>query len=146
MRNYQIYLIEDEFAMHYYGREKLFFNLFLEYINSKGYHKSILQKQIEYVTKDIPFSKLSMALAERRNPTHDHVSENEVYYTETKNGTSKAALVIGKDYLHLKSEGTYEAETEFFESIRKCESGFLALDFENKHFGWLKPIKERKFV
>ena len=37
MRTYQIYLIEDEFAHHYFGRERLFFNLFLEYIQTTGH-------------------------------------------------------------------------------------------------------------
>ena len=54
MRTYQIYLIEDEFAQHFFGRERLFFNLFLEYIQTTGSLKSILQKQIEFVTKEDP--------------------------------------------------------------------------------------------
>ena len=54
MRTYQIYLIEDEFAHHYYGREKLFFNLFLEYIQARGRLKSILQKQIELCHQNSP--------------------------------------------------------------------------------------------
>ena len=47
MKTYQIYLIEDEFAQHFFGREKLFFNLFLEYIQTTGPLRNILQKQIE---------------------------------------------------------------------------------------------------
>lgn len=65
MRTYQIYLIEDEFAHHYYGREKLFFNLFLEYIQARGRLKSILQKQIEYVTKTVPIIQLQLAIEQR---------------------------------------------------------------------------------
>ena len=48
--------------------------------------------------------------------------------------------------LIVKAEGNYEAETAFFECIRKCGASFLAIDFEHEQFGWLKPIKERKFV
>ena len=34
LRTYQIYFIEDEFAQHFIGRERLFFNLFLDYIQT----------------------------------------------------------------------------------------------------------------
>ena len=31
MRNYQLYLIVNEFASHYFGRERMFFQLFQEH-------------------------------------------------------------------------------------------------------------------
>ncbi|MCK2010875.1 sporulation inhibitor of replication protein SirA, partial [Peribacillus sp. Aquil_B8] len=76
MRTYQIYLIEDEFAHHYYGREKLFFNLFLEYIQAKGRLKSILQKQIEYVTKTVPIIQLQLAIEQRLQKKMNYWTQN----------------------------------------------------------------------
>lgn len=148
MRTYQIFLIEDEFAHHYYGREKLFFNLFLEYIQAKGGLKSILQKQIEYVTKTVPVIQLQGVIEQRLKKKMNFWSQNGKYYLEKTNGTStsKAALTFEGDSIILKAEGDYEAETAFFECIRKCEAGFLAIDFDHEKYGWLKPIKERKFV
>ncbi|TKH02690.1 sporulation inhibitor of replication protein SirA [Peribacillus simplex] len=146
MRTYQIYLIEDEFAHHYYGREKLFFNLFLEYIQAKGRLKSILQKQIEYVTKTVPIIQLQLAIEQRLQKKMNYWTQNGKYYLEKTNGSSKAVLIIHNDSITLKAEGDYEAETAFFESIRKYEASFLAIDFEHEKYGWLKPIKERKFV
>ncbi|PLS16781.1 sporulation inhibitor of replication protein SirA [Bacillus sp. M6-12] len=146
MRNYLIYLIEEEFARHYYGREKLFFNLFLEHNVATGIKKDILQKQIEFVTKPIPTLHIQNLFEQLSVGRKDFSFQKGVYYIEKKNGRSKATLTLHQKHLAIKAEGNFEAETSFFESIRKCEPCFLALDLENRRYGWLKPIKERKFV
>ena len=146
MRTYKIFLIEDEFAHHYYGREKLLFNLFLEYIQERGRLKSILQKQIEFITKKVPILQLQAVIELRLQKKMNFWSSNGKYYLEKTGGSSKAALAIHDNSLILNAEGDYEAETAFFECLRKCEPSFLAIDFEHKKYGWLKPIKERKFV
>ena len=144
MRTYQIYLIEDEFAQHFFGRERLFFNLFLEYIQTTGSLKSILQKQIEFVTKAIPKQQLERTITKQIQNKKNFRFENGEYYIENNN--SRAILLIHDDFLVVKAEGNYVAETVFFECIRKCGASFLAIDFDHDRFGWLKPIKERKFV
>ena len=147
MRTYQIYLIEDEFAQHFFGRERLFFNLFLEYIQTTGPLRNIIQKQIEFVTKTIPKQQLESTIMQQIQKKKNFHFLNEEYYLENnKNGSSRAILLIHDDVLVVKAEGNYVAETAFFECIRKCGASFLAIDFDHERFGWLKPIKERKFV
>lgn len=146
MRNYRIYLIVDEFAHHYFGREKLFFNLFLEYTLSSGRQKGILQKQIEYITKPVPAAALQNILEKLSLRNKDFLCKDGVYYIEKKYGKSRAALKLDDEYIQLHADGDFEAETAFFECIRKYESSFLAIDLENNRYGWLKPVKERKFV
>ncbi|RFU68362.1 sporulation inhibitor of replication protein SirA [Bacillus sp. V59.32b] len=146
MREYRIYLIEGEFAHHYYGREKLFFNLFLEYTNSSGKQKSILQKQIEYITKPVPLEALVNILEIQSLKKKGFTCKEGVYYLEKSYGRSRAALKLNREYMVLQAEGDFEAETSFFECIRKYDSDFLAMDLENNRYGWLQPIKERKFV
>ena len=145
LRTYQIYFIEDEFAQHFIGRERLFFNLFLDYIQTTDPLKSILQKQIEYVTKPIPKQKLESMVVQKLKRKSNFHSQDGVYYLDYYGG-SQADLLIQDHALIVKAEGNYVAETAFFECIRKCGSSFLAVDFEHERFGWLKPIKERKFV
>ena len=82
MRTYQIYLIEDEFAQHFFGRERLFFNLFLEYIQTTGPLRSILQKQIEFVTKAIPKQQLERTINETNSKKKNFRFENGEYYIE----------------------------------------------------------------
>ena len=55
-----------------------------------------------------------------------------------------ATLEVGESMIVVKASGSYEAETAFFEVLRKIESSFLAVDLDHQRFGWLKPMKERK--
>lgn len=146
MRTYQIYLIEDEFAHHFFGRERLFFNLFLEYIQTTGTLRGILQKQIEYVTKTIPKQQVEKVIKQQMKKKNNFLFQNGEYYIENSNGINRATLLINDHVLVVKAEGNYVAETVFFECIRKCGTSFLAIDFDHERFGWLKPIKERNFV
>lgn len=36
MRTYQLYLIDEPFASHYFGREQMFYQLFKEYEQATG--------------------------------------------------------------------------------------------------------------
>lgn len=145
MRAYQLYLIEDEFASHYFGRERMFFQLFKEYEQSSGEMKSILSKQIEFVTKPIPGLKLHQYIHQQLQKKKGFLTEKSAYYIEMGK-RSRAKLEVFDRCLVLEAAGSYEAETVFFEVLRKSESSFLAVDLKHHCYGWLKPIKERKFV
>ncbi|WP_026583318.1 sporulation inhibitor of replication protein SirA [Bacillus sp. J33] len=145
MRAYQLYLIEDEFASHYFGRERMFFQLFEEHEHSTGEMKSILSKQIDFVTKPIPGLKLHQYIHQQLQRKKGFLRENGAYYIEMSK-RSRAKLEIFDRCLVLEAAGSYEAETVFFEVLRKSESSFLAIDLQHQRYGWLKPIKERKFV
>ena len=145
MRNYQLYLIVNEFAAHYFGRERMFFQLFQEYKEAVGQNKSILNEQIHFITRPIQTLKIQQVIVQnlQRNKTlHDH---HGTYYIEI-GSRSFAKLEMHERYIDIKSSGDYEAETIFFEVLRKIESSFLAIDFENYRCRWLKPIKETKYV
>jgi hypothetical protein len=145
VRNYQIYLIEEEFAAHYFGRERMFFQLFQEFEYSVGEIKSILSKQIHYITRPIPNLRLNQFIHQQLQTKKDFRSENSAYYIE-QGIRSTAKLELFDRHLILQATGSYDAETVFFEVLRKSEEAFLAIDLYNERFGWLKPIKERKFV
>ncbi|MCR2820616.1 sporulation inhibitor of replication protein SirA [Lederbergia panacisoli] len=145
MRIYLIYLIEDEFADFFYGRESKFIELFIAERRLRGNRKEIVQKQIKYITKPLPYLDLHKHLA--------HSVENKEFYIKGKvycaNNTGLhegAELVIGERCLQLKAWGSYASESIFFEVLRKFNGRFLAMDIENDQYGWVKPIKERKFV
>ncbi|MFB6468903.1 sporulation inhibitor of replication protein SirA [Cytobacillus sp. Hz8] len=145
MRIYQVYLIEDEFATHYFGRERLFYQLFYEYRHSKGELHEIIKKQIDYITKSIPNLRLHHFINQQLQRFKDFRAENGIYYIENKK-LGSAKLEVFEKALLLQAFGNYEAETLFFEVLRKSETSFIAIDLENQRYGWLKPIKERKFV
>lgn len=145
MRTYQLYLIEDEFASHYFGRERMFFQLFEEHHYSFGSMKDILSKQIHFITKPIPTLRLHQHLNQQLQRMKDFRVEKGTYYID--NGKiSSAKLDVFDKYIRLEASGSYDAETIFFEILRKNESSYLAIDLSHHRYGWLKPIKERKFV
>jgi hypothetical protein len=146
MRVYQLYLIEDEFTNHYFGRERMFFDLFSEEKHSYGELKKIIQKQIQYITKPIPALRIHQVINQHLAKLKGYMSENGHYRVELAGRTSIATLSVKDGYVLVQAEGNYEAEAIFFEVLRKCEASFLAIDIDHGRYGWLKPIKERKFV
>ncbi|WP_031540187.1 MULTISPECIES: sporulation inhibitor of replication protein SirA [unclassified Bacillus (in: firmicutes)] len=146
MRRYQLYLIKEKVAIHYNGRERLFYNLFSDHTKTDDEQlKRILQKQVDFIT--LPISKWMI-----ENQLYAALQQNKsfqlkegVFYIDNGN-LSKASLTVEENYLSIEADGYYDAESIFFEIIRKHEPSFLAIDVENGRFGWLKPIKERNFV
>lgn len=146
VRKYQLYLIEDEFATHYFGRERLFFQLFKEHQKANGELKFITQKQISYITKKVEVLKIHQLIQKQLGKIKGFKAEHGAYSIELSGKLSTAKLEVFQDLITIDAQGSYEAETAFFEVLRKCESSFLALDLEHQRYGWLKPIKERKFI
>ena len=146
MRTYKLYLIEDEFASHYFGREKMFFELFQEKYHFEGELKTIIEKQIDYITKPIPSLQIHKLIHQRLGKNKDFSIKRGIYYIEKMGSVNFAQLQVFERFILVQAKGSYDSETIFFEVLRKCETSFLAIDFNNQRFGWLKPIKERKFV
>ncbi|MED4228125.1 sporulation inhibitor of replication protein SirA [Neobacillus cucumis] len=146
MRKYQLYLIEDEFAAHYFGRERIFFQLFHEHHSADGELKFITQKQIIYITKKVEVLKIHSLLQKQLGKMKGFKADHGAYTINLSGKLSMARLEVFQDLITVEAEGSYEAETAFFEVLRKCESSFIAIDLEHERIGWLKPIKERKFV
>jgi len=146
VRNYQLYLIEDEFAAHYFGRERMFLQLFQERERAKGELEFIIKKQISYITKSVEVLKIHQLIQKQLGKIKGFKAEHGAYSIELSGKLSAAKLEVFHDLITVEAKGNFEAETAFFEVLRKCESSFLALDLEHQQVGWLKPIKERKYV
>ncbi|PKG22358.1 sporulation inhibitor of replication protein SirA [Niallia nealsonii] len=146
MRKYELYLIEENVALHYNGKEKMIYNLFFEHTNTKDSTlKAILKKQIDYITRPIPEWKIQQVLLMELQKKSWFQHNVEGYYIKNDN-LSSAMLSILNNCLQIKANGYYDAELVFFELLHKYEPNFLAIDIENGRYGWLKPIKQRNFV
>lgn len=147
MRAYQLYLIKDEIASHYVGKERMFYQLFKDYNSAEGELKSIISKQIEYLTKPLPVLRIHQLLYQQLSKHTGFRVEQGTYHLRSNKLPSTATLKIVNDRtLLVESDGSLEAETIFFEVLRKSETSFMAVDIDSTRYGWLKPIKERKFV
>ncbi|MBS4199063.1 sporulation inhibitor of replication protein SirA [Bacillus sp. FJAT-49732] len=145
MRIYLIYLIKDEFADFFYGRECKFVELFIAERRLRGEMKDIVQQQIKYITKPLPYLDLHKHLAHSVQNKEFYI-KGKVYCAENTGIHEGAELSIGERCLQLKAWGSYAFESIFFEVLRQFNGKFLAMDIENDQYGWVKPIKERKFV
>ncbi|MFZ3587820.1 sporulation inhibitor of replication protein SirA [Bacillus sp. DJP31] len=146
MREYTIYWIEEEFAHHYFGREKMFYHLFEEYTSAIGELRPILNKQVNYVTKPIPVLHINQFIQNEMKTKTNYRFIEELHIFQANKNKSKATLHVSEQHLTLVGTGEYEAEMTFFELLRKWDSRFLAVDTNQMRFGWLTPIKQRKFV
>jgi hypothetical protein len=146
VRSYQIYWIEKEFASFFYGRERLFFNLFLQRQSSNGWLKEILDKQVDFITKPIPYLPIQRYVGQEVQRREDILKVEESYIIELPDGSGGVKMNIQKDYIKIDAWGLEEIETLFFEILRKVDGRLLAIELEHERFGWLKPIKERKYV
>jgi hypothetical protein len=146
VRKYQLYLIEDEFAAHFFGRERLFYKLFQEHEYADGELKFITDKQIAYITKKLEVLKFHKLIQKQLGKLKGFKADHGAYLIELSGKLSTAKLEIFQEMITVEACGSYEAETAFFEVLRKCEASFLAIDLEHHRCGWLKPIKERKYV
>ncbi|KZE65969.1 hypothetical protein AWM68_06205 [Fictibacillus phosphorivorans] len=139
MREFYIYLITKEVAHSYYGKENKLFQLFFEEQRSTGIFKTILQKQVCYITKLLSASQLEKHLWESLSGTYNWRLEGETYSLSCKESTIR--LEICDQYIHLYSIGNFEAETIIFEALRHYNSYFLAMDYGERKYGWLSPFK-----
>jgi hypothetical protein len=146
MREYTIYWIEEEFAHHYFGRESMFYRLFTEAREIVANDEHFLKKQVKYITKSIPGIHINQFIqAEMKSKTSYRLTK-EGHMIQVQDGKSKACLSVNERFLTLRGMGNYEAEMLFFELLRKWDTRFLAIDFNQMRFGWISPMKQRKFV
>lgn len=144
MRNYQIYWIEEMFVQHYYGRERIFYQLFSEWEASSGELHDIISKQVNYITRPIPY------LPTQRLLQHEIIKIEGATWVDSvatiERIDSGATLVLNEKWMTLNAWGQDESEYVFFEILRRNMGQLLAIDIQNERFGWLKPIKQRKFI
>jgi len=149
MRNYYIYLLKEDVAYEYFGKEILIFNLFLEKLREQSSTRlQLLINQINYITNPISVIDINRFI-EKSLPIETVYKEKItqfIYKSNTSKTYSFAKLEIHDRFIKLSSEGSYDAETHFFEVLRKYNTCFLAMDFENRHFGWLNPIKQERYI
>nr|WP_249292110.1 sporulation inhibitor of replication protein SirA [Metabacillus flavus] len=148
MRHYYVYLIEEEFASHYFGKESKIFNLIQNFqwtsIHDGSY--DLLDRQVQYISKAIPSKEIHQLLTGFLTMRKGYRQLGHLHRIILNGEAGQATLLVKDRYLEIDAQGSYEAETIFFEILRKMNPCFLAMDFQAHRYGWLNPISERKFV
>lgn len=139
MRTYNIYIINEEFANYYYGRERMFYDLFKDFNESHQIRKEILEKQITYITDSIPSLRIHTSLMKHLQKLNTFFFEKGTYHLVERDG--KATLDIFNRYIQLQAFGNIEPELKFMDVLATFNYHFYAVDLENERFGWVKPYK-----
>lgn len=145
MREYKIYLIREPLSIEFYGREHKIFQLVNEYYYSSIELRTIIEKQLEYITEPIPMFELHTFIRKSYPYEIYYHEETGEYLLELADG-AKAMLKIYPGEILLYANGTLDSETFFFELLRKFRSTFIAIDVKDERFGWLKPIAYQKYI
>ncbi|MGV3488343.1 MAG: sporulation inhibitor of replication protein SirA [Tuberibacillus sp.] len=134
MRYFDIYLIKEDIARLYIGREDLLYRLFLEKKNETDPNQlEILKRQVRYITEPLTLSMRQNLLL------NQSVEFFKNKYTLCQKDGSSAAFTFDNRSITLEANGSYSAETAVFEMLRAAYSHFFAVDYQNKCGAWLSP-------
>ncbi|CAM4365520.1 1-phosphatidylinositol phosphodiesterase [Bacillus manliponensis] len=141
MRTYELYLIQEEIAHMYFGREMLLFDLFSRFSEPGSLsEKKVLYKQMKYITMPIQTLKIHYRMEQALK---NYEVYERIQHTHTiQQGKEHGAITIKPRHISMRTSGNVEMETAFFEVLRKCELTFLAMNYESKQYGWLNPLKQ----
>ncbi|TYR81138.1 sporulation inhibitor of replication protein SirA [Priestia megaterium] len=146
MRTYEVYLMEEEVAYAYFQKQMLLYQLFVEYKMKRGLKNQYVKKQVDYVTRPLDISYIQSELLQSFSRYPHFFIHNDYFVLEYPHKKSRASMKISSQCITIEGDGNVDAETAFFEVLRKLDSYFLAINYGTEEYGWLRPIKTRKFV
>ncbi|MCA0988144.1 sporulation inhibitor of replication protein SirA [Guptibacillus algicola] len=147
MRHYEMHLIKQEVAVQYGGKELLLYQLFNERkISIQKEEQELLDKQIDFITESIPVIDVNRYLVTELGGFRHYEYRNGGHCLTVLQSKSDGSLFVNQAKINIYSNGTYEAETIFFEVLRKLTPTFFAIDYQSNRFGWLSPLKKQKLV
>ncbi len=146
MRKYEIVLMREDVALMYRGMEKKLFQLFKENRLATGLLKTITRSQINYITRTIPEKQINQVIYHTLFHNKDYSNIGNNHRINFKREHSNATLTVTQDKILLEADGNLDAETSFFEILRHYQHYFLALNYKNNEYGWLRPLRALDIV
>jgi hypothetical protein len=145
MRRYHIYLIKEQFAEHFFGQEYKLYDLFNQARNNVS-HSEVAKRQSSFVIEKIDTITVNHLIMKslKRKSDYSVLGNAHVLYGQAPESFAKCT--VKDNVIELEASGSFETETTFFETLRKHNSYFLALDFDHERYGWLNPIKQRTYM
>lgn len=142
MRYYELYLVTDDVASLYSGKESKLFQLFQEREQAPMDQRSVYDRQIDYITETLPEEALKTVF------TQQHVlKEKEAYVIHSPVVDVNCCTVeIQQRKICLKAQGDLSAETDVFDLLKSIDSHFFAVNVEDRRFGWLKPYERQSVL
>lgn len=142
-RQYELYIMNSDLMTSYFGLEGKIFQLFNEMHHSDKQKRVIVEKQIQYITKEICFDELEYFLQLQNL----YVSNENQILTFSFPETSGIGTVRKEDrFIRIEVDDSIETEAKFFEVLRHWNKNLFAVEFGIERYGWLSPIKRQKLA
>lgn len=140
MTEYQFVIISEDVAFQYYQSEDKLYRLFKDYQESYDWAKPLLNKQIQYITKNdwhtgwtIPKRGQLQAIGFYE----EEISSGYKYYSKHSGST----LYVHSHCAIYQHAGEKKEEWQVFDAIGKVSPYVFAVCLEKEKYGWLKPLK-----
>ncbi|WP_026689800.1 sporulation inhibitor of replication protein SirA [Alteribacter aurantiacus] len=146
MRTYEVFLINEEVAYIYYGFESKLFHLFKEHQQATKPLKEITGRQVHYILKPFDHKDLNEWLHDKLKDNKSYSSSLFYHALQFNDKKSQATIEVKADRLVIQSSGTFEAEMLLFDTLKKYDDFFLAVDYDREKYGWLRPLKSLRIV
>ncbi|GIN07199.1 hypothetical protein J1TS1_13440 [Shouchella clausii] len=142
MRHYELYLLSDEVAASFSGKEAKLFQLFTERAKAKQSERHIYDRQVDYITKPLPKAKLHKALQKRYGLKKGNGYELRSAFNER----NRCLVELGDKSIQLEALGDLSAETTVFDVLKEVDSHFFAVNVADGRFGWLQPFEKQRVL
>ena len=111
MKTYELYLIQEDIAKAYFGREYLFLIYLLDFQNLGPFRKKVLYKQMMYITMPLQVMKIHHKLEQalRVLGKYDRTHHTHTLYT----GAEYGEIMVKPHYIRMNTSGNISMETTF---------------------------------
>jgi len=149
MRRYDLYIIDDEVARDFFGKESKLNRLFQAAFYEKQSEERLqLERQVNYITKTIPMFRIKTLLERALKEVSDYKLDSKDWELTLRSEDSRRVMCLQLDQKKcvLWSSGDLLTETLIFDKLREIDPYFLAVDRSNERCGWLRPIKTLRMI
>ncbi|MCP8616424.1 sporulation inhibitor of replication protein SirA [Salirhabdus salicampi] len=138
MLQLSLFWIREEFAKHYFHKSDLLYAFLREY--KKEHADQTYNRQFDFITKDIPFAKISRYLHDKlKGSAKVHIGINHI---SIEHQNLQMAIQCDRKEWTILCSSMEEAELMLFEYMRGFHTSFFVMDVHNHQYGWLAPIKK----
>lgn len=140
MTEYQFVIITEEVAFQYYQSEDKLYRLFKDYHESYDWAKPLLNKQIQYITKNDWHTEWTIPIRGKLQAIgfyEEEIGSEYRYYSKD----SKSILRIQSHCAIYQHAGKRKEEWRVFEVLSAVSPYVFAICLEKEKYGWLKPLK-----
>lgn len=137
MKEYTIYWVKEEFAIHYYYKSDILYRFLNEY--HLNHSRNDLVLQFNFITESFPKASLISQLI--RQPRNTLSAKNSREFLEIGNKYDFIALHIAEKHIKFRCETLEDAEALLFPTLRRIHPYLFIVENDGENYGWISPVR-----